>query len=206
MAVYGYKISGFARTERYKEAELLLDRKLKGWEKGSEGFAEDGSVTLCYKKTEEDGSVKEVSLEKNITESFVMVLSDIPIKSLRFGGAVFYLRDIIPVALFIFGWYFGYEKITAALRLSPVFAAAAGTFVGIFVDLFSEKLLGRNRTRFRIKLIQMCWLFPLINFFFISLKIFSYYSWMQVLLITLNGPIIPIFASMLIYSMLTKEK
>lgn len=206
MAVYGYKISGFARTERYKEAEVFLNRKLKGWEKGSESFAEDGSVTLCYKKTEEDGSVKEVSLEKNITESFVMVLSDIPIKFLRFGGAVFYLRDIIPVALFIFGWYFGYIKIAAASGISPGFAAVAGTFAGIFIDLFTEKLLRKNRTRLRIKLIQMCWLFPLINFIYYTLKIFSYYSWIQIFYFTLQSPIIPIFASMLIYSGLTKEK
>lgn len=40
---YGYKISGFASSERFFETERFLDIYLKGYEKGDTEFSEDGS-------------------------------------------------------------------------------------------------------------------------------------------------------------------
>ena len=41
---YGYIIAQLPRHERFNEAELLLDRLLKDYSKGSKQFEEDGSV------------------------------------------------------------------------------------------------------------------------------------------------------------------
>ena len=100
MALYGYKISGFAGNERYEEAAAYLDRRLKGFERKNEEFDADGSRTLHYERLTPEGTVQEVTLVKNVTESAVMVFSDIPMKSLKHGGILLTLRDIIPMTVF----------------------------------------------------------------------------------------------------------
>ena len=86
MALYGYKISNFTKAKKYAEIEALLDKKLKGFEKQSYEFEKDGSVCQDYVRKNEDGTETTVTLAKNITESSIVVFSDIPLKFLRNGG------------------------------------------------------------------------------------------------------------------------
>ena len=80
MALYGYKISNFTKAKKYAEIEALLDKKLKGFEKQSYEFEKDGSVRQDYVRKYEDGTETTVTLAKNITESSIVVLTDITLK------------------------------------------------------------------------------------------------------------------------------
>ena len=165
MAVYGYKICGFARTERYNEAVKYLDKRLKDYEKQGEQFEEDGSVSVKYIKTHEDGSAFEVSVKKDVTESSVMVFSDVPIKAFKKGGLFFYLRDILPVILINAVYYVGFELFlsysASVLGNANIYSYSSlltlAAFFGIFCIIFNcvtYVMLKENRTMFRISLIQ----------------------------------------------------
>ena len=99
MALYGYKISNFTKAKKYAEIEALLDKKLKGFEKQSYEFEKDGSVRQDYVRKNEDGTETTVTLAKNITESSIVVFSDIPLKFLRNGGWCLLTADILPMLI-----------------------------------------------------------------------------------------------------------
>ena len=156
MAQYGYKISELSRAEKFAEAECFLDRKLKGYEKQMSGFEADGSVTIRYTKKADDGSVSEISLVKNITESAIMVFSDKELKYFKRGGWILYLRDLIPTVLFsCVIWYLfiavyfvgnGFYDLLQKFVLMLVAIVAA--------DLITGRFLSKNRSRERIAFIQ----------------------------------------------------
>ena len=107
MALYGYKISNFTKAKKYAEIEALLDKKLKGFEKQSYEFEKDGSVRQDYVRKNEDGTETTVTLAKNITESSIVVFSDIPLKFLRNGGWCLLTADILPMLIFTALYWFG---------------------------------------------------------------------------------------------------
>ena len=106
MALYGYKISNFTKAKKYAEIEALLDKKLKGFEKQSYEFEKDGSVCQDYVRKNEDGTETTVTLAKNITESSIVVFSDIPLKFLRNGGWCLLTADILPMLIFTALYWF----------------------------------------------------------------------------------------------------
>ncbi|MBQ7990622.1 MAG: hypothetical protein IJ251_06200 [Oscillospiraceae bacterium] len=107
MAQYGYKLSGFARSEKFFEAEHYLDRRLKGFTKENASFAEDGSRTQTWKMTSDEGE-KTVTLVKNITESGVIVFSDVELKELKHSGLLCFLRDVLWQAAFAALYWIGF--------------------------------------------------------------------------------------------------
>ena len=114
MALYGYKISNFTKAKKYAEIEALLDKKLKGFEKQSYEFEKDGSVCQDYVRKNEDGTETTVTLAKNITESSIVVFSDIPLKFLGNGGWCLLTADILPMLIFTALYWFGMKLYRAA--------------------------------------------------------------------------------------------
>lgn len=163
---YGYIISGLARHERFNEAEWLLDKILKGYSKGSKRFEEDGSISMTYSKETEDGE-KQVILKRNVTESHVAVFSDTPLKIFRFGGWIFYLRDIIPSLVFFMIYYIWGVEFNATLMFTrePVkqlIAIAGGAVAGLIINLATRRLLKKDRSYDRICCIQFGGVFSII--------------------------------------------
>ncbi len=161
---YGYKISAFASSQRFFEAEKFLDKYLKGYEKEGAVFSEDGSRSQKWVKS---GDEKELSVElvKNVTESAVLVFSDTPIKLFRFGGAFFYLRDIIPMAAFAALYWVLYPKLAMKMPVNLGGSAPAywgsillfmliSAFVMLIMILVSDKFLSARREPFRTRFIQ----------------------------------------------------
>lgn len=152
MPQYGYKISGFAKNEKFIEAEKFLDKKLKGYEKHSGAFEDDGSMSIVYRK-DDAGNSAEVKLTKNITESAVMVFSDVPLKYFRHGGWRLYLRDIIPAIIFA-AVFFAVQIINTKIEWpSPVMLLAEAALGALFF-LVTQKAVSRNRSRLRVRFIQ----------------------------------------------------
>ncbi len=174
MQSYGYVLSNLARHDRLNEAERLLDRVLKGYSKGSKQFDEDGSIAIVYSKASEDGE-KQVILKRNVTESCIMVTSDIPLKIFRFGGWIFYLRDIVPTLAFFLLYCILGVKINSMLILSDesvkmLLAIAGGAAAALVINLITRRLLGRNRSFDRICFIQLGGIFSIIMILAVMVK------------------------------------
>lgn len=160
MQQYGYKISGMARGVKFSEAEVFLDKKLKGYEKMNASFSEDGSRTQVYKRKNEDGTENEVTMVKNVTESGIIVFSDLPLKFFKFGGWVLYLRDIVPTVIFGLIYWLGYFKLinTSVFNgkiLMLLLAAIVGGAAAFLLCLLTHKILDNNRSELRIRFIQL---------------------------------------------------
>ncbi|WP_432651445.1 hypothetical protein [Huintestinicola sp.] len=171
---YGYIISSLARHERFNEAEWLLDKILKDYSKGSRQFEEDGSVSLTYSKKTADGE-KQVVLKRNVTESHVAVFSDTPFKIFKFGGWIFYLRDIIPAILFflvyvIWGIKFNIRLIYSGEPVNKLVAIVGGAMIALIINLVTRQLLSKNRTYDRICFIQFGGVFSLFYILAIMIK------------------------------------
>lgn len=161
MAQYGYKLSGFARSEKFFEAEHYLDRRLKGFTKANATFTDDGSRTQVWQRTAEDGTEQTVTLVKNVTESGVIVFSDIELKELKHGGIIMYLKDIPIQAAFAALYWYGFIK----LRSTPVYGilitrakiaglvAIIGLVYAAIIGL-STKIISIRRTPARTRWIQ----------------------------------------------------
>ncbi|MDY3791885.1 MAG: hypothetical protein SOZ56_05335 [Oscillospiraceae bacterium] len=174
MLSYGYIISNLPRHERFNEAEWLLDKLLKGYSKGSKQFEEDGSISLAYSKETEEGE-KQVILKRNVTESYVAVFSDIPLKILKFGGFIFYLRDIIPslvffMIYFIWGIDFNKRLIISGIPADRLIAIVGGAAAGLIINLLTRRLISKNRSYDRICCIQFGGLFSLIYILAVMVK------------------------------------
>lgn len=174
MLSYGYIISNLPRHERFNEAEWLLDKLLKDYSKGSKQFEEDGSISLAYSKETEEGE-KQVILKRNVTESYVAVFSDIPLKILKFGGFIFYLRDIIPslvffMIYFIWGIDFNKRLIISGIPADRLIAIVGGAAAGLIINLLTRRLISKNRSYDRICCIQFGGLFSLIYILAVMVK------------------------------------
>lgn len=174
MLSYGYIISNLPRHERFNEAEWLLDKLLKDYSKGSKQFEEDGSISLVYSKETEEGE-KQVILKRNVTESYVAVFSDIPLKILKFGGFIFYLRDIIPslvffMIYFIWGIDFNKRLIISGIPADRLIAIVGGAAAGLIINLLTRRLISKNRSYDRICCIQFGGLFSLIYILAVMVK------------------------------------
>ncbi|MDD6991353.1 MAG: hypothetical protein PUI48_05960 [Oscillospiraceae bacterium] len=174
MLSYGYIISNLPRHERFNEAEWLLDKLLKDYSKGSKQFEEDGSISLAYSKETEEGE-KQVVLKRNVTESYVAVFSDIPLKIFKFGGFIFYLRDIIPslvffMIYFIWGIDFNKRLIISGIPADRLIAIVGGAAAGLIINLLTRRLISKNRSYDRICCIQFGGLFSLIYILAVMVK------------------------------------
>lgn len=172
MQQYGYKISGMARGEKYLEAEQFLDKKLKDYEKGQSTFEEDGSRVQQYTKTAPDGTESVITLVKNVTESGVLVFSDVPLKYFRFGGWVLYLRDILPSFLYSGSFWLilnGFLFRRFYSDIERVIIAFVGAVILSIICRLTDSLLDKNRSFVRRKFIQLGGVFiiPLIFYLFI---------------------------------------
>ena len=171
MALYGYKISNFTKAKKYAEIEALLDKKLKGFEKQSYEFEKDGSVRQDYVRKNEDGTETTVTLAKNITESSIVVFSDIPLKFLRNGGWCLLTADILPMLIFTALYWFGMNYIVQLIAWAPTeqyisfLLIAAVIMLG--VNLIAAKLLMRRRSLARTLWIETAGIFSLPIFFWI---------------------------------------
>lgn len=174
MLSYGYIISNLPRHERFNEAEWLLDKLLKGYSKGSKQFEEDGSISLAYSKETEEGE-KQVVLKRNVTESYVAVFSDIPLKIFKFGGFIFYLRDIIPSLVFfmiycIWGLEFNTRLIFSGDSVKKLIAIVGGAAAAFVINLITKRFIMKNRSYDRVCFIQFGGLFSAIMIFAVMIK------------------------------------
>lgn len=209
MSLYGYKISGFAHSERYFEAEALLDRKLKGFEKDNAAFEEDGSRRQRYFRKNEDGSETEVLLTKNVTESGIMVFSDIPLKYLQKGGLVFYIRDIIPTliiaAIYWGSYYYIMRQRWAGGGLNKLLQIA---FVcGIIFTVVSRiaiRVLNKNRSPLRVRFMALGSIFGVFQLLYFLSKIFAYWTPLQILYALLRTPVPPLLLALAVELILHK--
>lgn len=213
MPEYGYKISEMAGSERFFEAERLLDIKLAGFEKAAASFEADGSRRQEYSRTEEDGSEKKVTLIKNVTESGILVFSNIPLKFFRFGGKIFYLWDILPtVVMGIFWWVVftkAIDRFCANFYQAAVFQVIAGFVWFLLVMLagrvisFIERKDHRNlkilfvpyRSRLRINFIARGGAVSAVCIFLSSFMIFSGMNGSKLLNRFLHSPILALIVS-----------
>ncbi len=169
---YGYKISGFASSERFFEAERYLDKKLRGWTKGQTEFLEDGSRRQVWTQSAEDGSTQTVELVKNVTESAVLVFSDIELKWLMHGGVFLYVRDLPLMAVFAAVYFIGtmllkrfyiapsfrmYNTLPGRAVIMAIMAAAATV-----ITLATTKPVMNMRTKLRARFVQMGGVFAVI--------------------------------------------
>ena len=181
MQQYGYKISGMARGVKFDEAEVFLDKKLKDYEKMNASFSEDGSRTQVYKRKNEDGTENEVTMVKNVTESGILVFSDLPLKFFKFGGWVLYLRDIVPTIIFGLIYWLGYYKLVNSSMfngkiLMLLLAAVVGGFAAYLLSLFTYKLLDKNRSELRIRFIQLGGIISIVPVLYFITRAFARWS------------------------------
>ena len=174
MLSYGYVISYLPRHERFNEAEKLLDLVLKGYSKGSRQYEADGSVTLTYSKKEFDGE-KQVILKRNVTESHTAVYSDTPLKFLKFGGIIFYLRDVIPALAFFLLHYLVGVKFNTILMFSndpakKLTAILGGAGAALVINLLTRRLLMKDRSYDRVCCIQFGGIFSFVTIFATMIK------------------------------------
>ena len=193
MALYGYKISNFTKAKKYAEIEALLDKKLKGFEKQSFEFEKDGSVRQDYVRKNEDGTETTVTLAKNITESSIVVFSDIPLKFLRNGGWCLLTADILPMLIFTALYWFGMNYIVQLIAWAPteqyISFLLIASVIMLGVDLIAAKLLMRRRSLARTLWIETAGIFSLTIFFWILFKVFAHVSLMQMLKMLLYSPL-----------------
>ena len=191
MHTYGYLLSNLARHERFNEAEWLLDRVLKGYTKGNRQYEKDGSISVTYSKTEVDGE-KTVLLKRNVTESNTSVFSDIPLKIFRFGGWIFYLRDIIPSLAFFLLYYFCAVPINDRLindedPFSKLLAIAGGSAAGLVIYMLTRRLVSTERSYDRICFVQFGGFFMIIQILSVMVehpRVGAYNFWIYVLGLT----------------------
>lgn len=174
MLSYGYVISYLPRHERFNEAEKLLDLVLKDYSKGSRQYEADGSVTLTYSKKEFDGE-KQVILKRNVTESHTAVYSDTPLKFLKFGGIIFYLRDVIPALAFFLFYYllgtkFNTRMIYSGESVGKLMGIVAGSVAGLVINLLTARLLSKDRSYDRVCAIQFGGIFSVICILAVMIK------------------------------------
>lgn len=193
MAEYGYLISNLPRNEKYTETEAFLDKKLNGFEKDNAVFENDGSMRQVYRRTEEDGSVTEISLVKNITESSIVVFSDIPLKYFQKGGAVLYVRDIVPSV--IFGAFYWAGIGTTLMR---AFMYGSRTYIPIFlvtlvfsvvINMMSLEKFSENRSLLRVQIIQMGSVFIIVPAIVFGLGIYAHMTLTEVVHRYLQSPV-----------------
>lgn len=193
MALYGYKISNFTKAKKYAEIEALLDKKLKGFEKQSYEFEKDGSVRQDYVRKNEDGTETTVTLAKNITESSIVVFSDIPLKFLRNGGWCLLTADILPMLIFTALYWFGMNYIVQLIAWVPTEQYISFMLIAAVImlggDLIAAKLLMRRRSLARTLWIETAGIFSLPIFFRILFKVFAHVSLMQMLEMLLYSPL-----------------
>lgn len=174
MLSYGYVISYLPRHERFNEAEKLLDFVLKGYSKGSRQYEEDGSVTLTYSKKEFEVE-KQVILKRNVTESHTAVYSDTPLKFLKFGGIIFYVRDIIPALIYFLLYYFVGIKFNTRMIYSgesvgKLMGIVAGSVAAMIINLLTARLLSKDRSYDRICAVQFGGIFSLVCILAVMIK------------------------------------
>ena len=172
---YGYIIAQLPRHERFNEAELLLDKRLKSYSKGNRQFEEDGSISITYSKETEEGEKQQVILKRNVTESHVAVFSDVPLNFFKFGGWIFYIRDIIPslvffMIYFIWGIDFNKKLIISGIPVDRLIAIVGGAAAGLIINLLTRRLISKNRSYDRICCIQFGGLFSLIYILAVMVK------------------------------------
>ncbi len=172
MAQYGYKLSGLARSEKFFEAEHYLDKRLKGFEKDNAVFADDGSRTQVYRRKSDEGE-QTVTLVKNITESGVLVFSDIELKDLKHGGIILYLRDILWQAAFAALYWIGYPKSKSTMpigimmsRLKPIGTCLVISIAVALLMIVTYKLVAVRRTPARVRFIQTGGVFSIVMMFY----------------------------------------
>ena len=194
MALYGYKISNFTKAKKYAEIEALLDKKLKGFEKQSYEFEKDGSVRQDYVRKNEDGTETTVTLAKNITESSIVVFSDIPLKFLRNGGWCLLTADILPTLIFTALYWFGMNYIVRLIVWAPtvqyiISFLLIASVIMLGVNLIAAKLLMRRRSLARTLWIETAGIFSLPIFFWILFNVFAHVSLMHMLEMLLYSPL-----------------
>ena len=106
-------------------------------------FGDDGSRTQIYRKKTDDGE-QVVTLVKNITESGVMVFSDIPLPSLRKGGIILYLRDLPWMIAFAALYWVGYPVLLSKVpqieyRLTTYGLMPAAALIFALISRLSHK-------------------------------------------------------------------
>ncbi|MBQ5316953.1 MAG: hypothetical protein J6I96_05305 [Oscillospiraceae bacterium] len=143
-----------------------MDKKLKGFQKDNAVFSDDGSRTQVYRKTDGDGE-QVVTLVKNVTESGVMVFSDVPIPTLRHGGIILYLRDIVWMLFFAAVYWVGYPILLNRVpqivyRLTPYGTMAAAAVVFALLILATVKPVSVRRTPVRVRFLQLGGLFSIV--------------------------------------------
>lgn len=141
----------------------------------------------------EDGTETTVTLAKNITESSIVVFSDIPLKFLRNGGWCLLTADILPMLIFTALYWFGMNYIVQLIAWAPTeqyisfLLIAAVIMLG--VNLIAAKLLMRRRSLARTLWIETAGIFSLPIFFWILFKVFDHVSLMQMLKMLLYSPL-----------------
>lgn len=193
MAQYGYLISNLPRNEKYAETEAFLDKKLADFQKDNAVFEKDGSMRQVYRKTDDEGNVTEISLVKNITESSIVVFSDIPLKYFKRGGAVLFVRDIAPSV--VFGAFYWAGIGTTLMRTFmysfrqyvPMFIVTL--IFAIIVNIMSMDFLSKNRSLLRVQIIQTGSIFVLVPASVIWLGIFNHKSLTDVIFKYLQSPV-----------------
>lgn len=171
---YGYIIAQLPRHERFNEAELLLDKTLKDYSKGNRQYEEDGSISITYSKESEEGE-NQVILKRNVTESHVAVFSDVPLKIFKFGGWIFYIRDIIPSLVFfmiyyIWGIEFNTRLVYPGEPVKRLIGIVGGAAAGLIINLLTRRLISKNRSYDRICCVQFGGLFSLIYILAVMVK------------------------------------
>lgn len=208
MHTYGYILSNLARHERFNEAEWLLDRVLKGYTKGNRQYEEDGSLSVTYTKKELDGE-KTVLLKRNVTESNTAIFSDVPLKIFRFGGWIFYIRDLIPSLAFFLLYYFCLVPLNTRMIYDgdpflKLLAIVGGSAIGLVINLITRRIISTERSYDRVCFVQFGGLFSAIQILWVMVKypnVGAYNFWMYVLGLT---PFIEVVGGLVLARLLHK--
>ena len=169
---YGYKISGFGSSEKFFEAERYLDKKLKDFTKEPAVFEEDGSRKQRWVR-ESEGAQTAVELVKNITESAVLVFSDIPLKMFRFGGLLMYLRDLPAMIFFAALYWVVYPLIAVRMPFRTgdgalsywtalIVMLLVSSLALLIIILVSDKFLSARREHIRMRFMQFGGIFSVV--------------------------------------------
>lgn len=208
MAAYGYKISNLTRAKKYKEIEALLDKKLTDFEKMSFAFEPDGSVNQDYIRKNPDGTETKVTLSKNITESSIVVFSDIELEFIKHGGYSLLMSDIIPTLVFAAVYWGGMAPVLTPFLYTKssdfVFWAVMFTIVMTGVNLFTWNRLSCVRTPARVRFMQSGGIITLCMFLYLSTRIFAHYTLTNMLIKMLYTPLPVIFISAALTALVAK--
>ena len=208
MATYGYKISNLTRAKKYEEIEALLDKKLTDFEKKSFVFEPDGSVNQDYIRKNDDGTETKVTLSKNVTESSIVVFSDIELKFIKHGGYSLLMADIIPTLIFDVVYWAGMGPVLVPFLYNKssdfVFWIVIFTVVMTGANLISWNRLTNVRTDRRVRFIQAGGIISLAVFLYLSTRIFAHYTLTNMLIKMLYTPLPVIFISAAITAFVVK--